>query len=285
VKRKKLKLKNKKMNIFEWFKKKRKKTEKKSTEVNSEKVAEKNEENLFDNAPFLSPWYFAPEKPNLKTPSSQLVWGFVEKRDEEYLGIITLCRGETILGLLDMYTNVKPLSSGEEFCIWGGTEKIEGKISQALEIYSTENLREIDNSLEKMKNLRANKEAFYQFDSTPISKTTITLSPEQEVINHIFPPEFKVYYEIILVLNIPELYKEKEKGWQDCALVSLKPNENKIEIYPQDWFNQDTQMDFGYQWITRAFRDANTGSIFIEGIRLARYELDETNRRIKRILR
>ena len=272
------------MNIFEWFKKKRKKTEKETTEVNSEKVTEKNEEIFFDNAPFLAPWYFAPEKPNLRTQSSQLMWGFVEKQDDEYLGIITLCKGNTVLGLLDTYTYVKPLSSGEEFCIWGGAETNEGKISQTLEIYSTENLREIDNSLEKMKNLRANKKAFYQFDSLPKSKTTIVLNPDQEVINHNFPLEFMMYDEIILVLNIPELYKEKENGWQNCALVSLKPNENKIQIYPQDWFNKDTQMDFGYQWITRAFRNTSTGSIFVEGIRLGKYELDESNRKIKRLL-
>lgn len=276
--------KKRKMKILEWFKQKSKKNEQEAVKANSEKVAKQNEKDLFDNAPFLAPWYFSPEKPNLKIQSSLLKWDFIEMQNDEYLGIITLSKQKTIVGLVDTYTYIQPLSSGEEFCIWASSENKDGKVSQTLEIYSTENLQEIDNPFKKMKDLRANNETYYQFNSTPKSKTTITLSPEQETISHNFPPEFKAYGEIILVLNIPELYKEKEKGWQNCALVSLKFNEDKIETYPQDWFNQDEQIDFGYQWITRAFRCASTGSIFVEGIRLARYELDESNRKIKRTL-
>jgi len=265
------------MSIFEWFKKKRKKIE-----TNSEKVVEQNEGNLFDNVPFLAPWHFLPEKPNLKIQSLQLRWHYVEKHNG---GITTLNKGETVLGLVDTYTYVMPLPSGDEFCIWTRANHNE-ELSRTLEIYSTESLNEINHPLEKMKELRANNEKSYSpfgylFNGIPKSKTTIILSPEKDVISHSFPPEFYVYGEIILVLNIPGLYKEKEDSWQDCALVSVKPCENKIQIYPQDWFNKDTEIDFGYQWITRAFRNVNTGSIFVEGIRLPRFELDASNRKIK----
>ena len=268
------------MRIFSWFNKKSKKVKDEETE----KVEKDKSTDLFENAPFLSPWYFSQEKPNLSVNSSLLKWNFIEKQDDEYLGIITLKNGENILGLVDSYTYVKALSSGKEFCIWGGSKNIKGKICQTLEIYTTESLKEIDTPQQKMKELKSNKRAYYLFNANPKSKTTIELNPRQDVMSHIFPPEFKDYSEIILVLNIPKLYEEREKGWQDCALVVLKPNENKVQIYPQDWFNQDTRMDFGYQWITRAFRNTETNSIWIEGIRLAKYELDESNRKVKRML-
>ena len=54
---------------------------------------------------------------------------------------------------------------------------------------------------------------------------------------------------------------------------------NRVEIFPQDWFNQG-DYDFGYQWITRVARRSD-GSIVGDGIRLGKFELDETFRQVK----
>ena len=56
----------------------------------------------------------------------------------------------------------------------------------------------------------------------------------------------------------------------------------QVEVFPQDWFN-DGSYDFGYQWITRVNRRVD-GSIAGDGIRLGTFELDATNRMIKRWL-
>jgi hypothetical protein len=54
---------------------------------------------------------------------------------------------------------------------------------------------------------------------------------------------------------------------------------HRVEVLPQDWFNQGNY-DFGYQWIIRVARRTD-GTIVGDGIRLGSFELDETNRRVK----
>ena len=59
-------------------------------------------------------------------------------------------------------------------------------------------------------------------------------------------------------------------------------SKRQVEVFPQDWFNTG-DYDFGYQWITRVARRSD-GTIVGDGIRLGRFELDETNRRVKKWL-
>ena len=77
------------------------------------------------------------------------------------------------------------------------------------------------------------------------------------------------------------MYKDYKPGMHNTAIVSLRPKINQISIYPQDWFNRDEKIDFGYQWITRAERNIKTNKIHIQGIRLDDQILDETNRNIE----
>lgn len=56
----------------------------------------------------------------------------------------------------------------------------------------------------------------------------------------------------------------------------------QVEVIPQDWFNTGNY-DFGYQWITRVARRTD-GSIVGDGIRLGQFQLDETNRQVKKWL-
>ncbi len=63
------------------------------------------------------------------------------------------------------------------------------------------------------------------------------------------------------------------------AIFAFDWERRQLQVLPQDWFNNG-EYDFGYQWITRVARRAD-GSIFGDGIRLGRFELDETNRQIK----
>lgn len=49
-----------------------------------------------------------------------------------------------------------------------------------------------------------------------------------------------------------------------------------VTVYPQKWFNENKNIDFGYQWITRVTKK-DDGRIAGSGIRLGYFELDETN--------
>ncbi|RZJ98248.1 MAG: hypothetical protein EOO46_25125 [Flavobacterium sp.] len=57
--------------------------------------------------------------------------------------------------------------------------------------------------------------------------------------------------------------------------------EGKISLFPQDWFNK-SNADFGYQWLTRVIRNPKNNSIIGQGIRIDNFELDETNKELKR---
>jgi hypothetical protein len=66
------------------------------------------------------------------------------------------------------------------------------------------------------------------------------------------------------------------------AVFAFNWIKRQVEVFPQDWFNTGNY-DFGYQWITRVARRTD-GSIVGDGIRLGSFELDETNRKVKKWL-
>jgi hypothetical protein len=66
------------------------------------------------------------------------------------------------------------------------------------------------------------------------------------------------------------------------AVFAFDWTKRQVEVFPQDWFNTG-DYDFDYQWITRVARCAD-GRIIGDGIRLGSFELDNTNRRIRKWL-
>jgi hypothetical protein len=90
--------------------------------------------------------------------------------------------------------------------------------------------------------------------------------------NHVFPDVMREAAEL-LVLAVPEL--------DQLALYVIHPAQGRIEVYPQDWFNQ-AKLDYGYQWVTRVAREPTTGRIQGEGFRLDPFILDTTYRRLAR---
>lgn len=65
----------------------------------------------------------------------------------------------------------------------------------------------------------------------------------------------------------------------DLRLWILRTGDGRLEIVPQDWFNEG-RYDFGYQWVARVARLPVGGAIVGEGIRLGVFKLDHTNRQI-----
>lgn len=74
---------------------------------------------------------------------------------------------------------------------------------------------------------------------------------------------------------------DRANGYEKMAraIFAFDWRKQQVQVFPQDWFNEGNY-DFGYQWITRVARCAN-GCIVGDGVRLGRFELDETNRRVK----
>ncbi len=93
-----------------------------------------------------------------------------------------------------------------------------------------------------------------------------------------FPQELYQVEELLILCHSPAI--PRIPGMRaDLALLAANPAQGTYRLYPQDWFNA-ADLDFGYEWVTRVVRNPQTGRIHGEGIRIAPFELDESQRRL-----
>ena len=213
---------------------------------------------------YLSPWYF---KDNTPFIGNNLKWKHFSN-----LGMIKLMDDKNCLGIIGMYCYLKPLNN-DYILIWvRGTTKIE--------LYKIQDLQPIQRKNEIINELKDNRQKYY-FSCTPIEKIEYFFDLYQTELTYKFPDIFKTVDEIIQVNDIDGIYRDYKDGMHNTAIVILQPKIDRITLYPQDWFNRDETIDFGYQWITRAERNSKTGKIHIQGIGIDEYILDDTNRQIE----
>jgi hypothetical protein len=87
----------------------------------------------------------------------------------------------------------------------------------------------------------------------------------------VFPEQFQSIDELLILCQTsptPQL-----------ALLIANPKRSFYRLYPQDWFNS-SDVDFGYQWVTRVARDPVTKRVHGDGIRIAPFTLDDSLRRL-----
>jgi hypothetical protein len=95
------------------------------------------------------------------------------------------------------------------------------------------------------------------------------------------PSPFDRVPEFFVVAENPAL--PKAVGIASFCIYAVDPAAHRIEVFPQDWFNDGTP-DYGYQWITCATRDPATRRLLVSGIRIDNFIFDETGRRIEQRL-
>ena len=217
---------------------------------------------------YISPWYFNGNIPYLHQDS---YWKKIEQIKGKYVHFTGLFLKSSLLnnncyGLVGLHCCIKPLINGQ-FLIWHMN-------TQKIELFEVSKLKPIRTSKINLDELKKP----YFFNSKPRSSFEFKIDPKQTELEFEFPNTVKHIEEIIQVSNVKGIYSERTMS--STAVIVLKPKENRIEIYPQDWFNKDKNIDFGYQWITRAERIKGTDRIKIQGIRIGEYELDETKREI-----
>ena len=233
------------------------------------------------NAPILFPWYGAKYVPRVFRNGKQLEWNYREKVGDEYVGAITLGLSTQTLGIFRMYNYVFSSVTGSELCVWSRKQpEIKEKNELRIDLYRLDELREIADAENKMLTVAADEDVLYYVESRPTSVVTIPLTRSDEPFNVKFPKEFQSLDDLFAVLDVENLYDDP--SFHNTALLEIMPSRGLAQIHPQDWFNQDTEVDDGYQWITRAARNMTTGRILIEGIRIGRFELDESDRKLRK---
>ena len=235
---------------------------------------------LFDLAPFLAPWYFTNNKPILKLHEEKLAWSFIEKVKEEYVGLITLTDPtNNVLGFVNAYNYVHPSADSKCFLIWNRATKSD-TLNPCIKIYlyDTNTLEPLDSSDQAILEFQKSKQQFL-FSTKPKATLIYFIEPAMVQNSFSFPSEFKILDPFLVVADYEGLYNgSRELG--NTVILELNPKANFIYCYPQDWFNK-SNVDLGYQWITRAVRDKH-GTIHGQGIRISDFVLDETGTQLKK---
>jgi hypothetical protein len=239
-----------------------------------------NKVNLLDNAPFLCPWYFDKAKPTILKDNQLLKWVYVDKIGDKYVGVLTLQdnRGDR-LGILNAYTYVLLNKTSDKFLIWTREWKEEiGFPKVNIELFKTADLKPIADFKKVILKMGDYRKSSYYFNASPSDRVEFTLNPDNP-IKISFGEMFQEFSDFCLVNEIPGLYKDGRESWHNTAITYVNIKNGYAFVYPQDWFNKDENVDFGYQWLTRAIKDPETNLIHGQGIRLDDFILDETNMR------
>jgi hypothetical protein len=113
-----------------------------------------------------------------------------------------------------------------------------------------------------------------------ISSVTVpsSLPPGMNAVT--FPSEFWSFQEMLVLVHSTADGSSDFQEKMNLCIWSVQPALDRIEVFPQDWFNHGAY-DFGYQWVTRVARDASTNSVIGEGVRLRKFRLDGSLRNIE----
>lgn len=237
----------------------------------------------FSRAPFLFPWYVNDTKPRLLKDGQQLRWTYLEQTDSRFAGITALEDAADVFGLIKTYTYLLPSNDHKAFSVWNRSyqDQLAG-MDLRIDIFYASDLTKFDDVVEVKRGFNENENCPYLFGCEPRTTLNIPLPNNVRTFSYKMSEEMTGFDKFIVVTGIAGLYPE-EKEANNTALVEIIPAENRIQIYPQDWFNLSETIDFGYQWITRAVRAQPSGKIIGEGIRITNFELDDTNREVLNI--
>ena len=103
-------------------------------------------------------------------------------------------------------------------------------------------------------------------------------------ISAVFPKELQAIDELLILCNSSAIAPRDDGINANLALLVAKPRQSSYQLYPQDWFNS-SDLDFGYQWVTRVARDPQTGRVRGEGFRIHPFDLEHTLRRATQVPR
>ena len=88
----------------------------------------------------------------------------------------------------------------------------------------------------------------------------------------VFPDQLQSIDELLILCQTAPALNQ-------LALLVANPKRSFYRLYPQDWFNH-SDVDFGYQWVTRVARDPVTKQVHGDGIRIAPFVLADSLRQL-----
>jgi hypothetical protein len=173
------------------------------------------------------------------------------------------------------------LLGGGRLLVWYAEEEGEGVLlrrSMRFRVFDVERLLPLSDVEGSLARLGQNS----RFYATSGELASIALSTALgDGTHHLkLPKELSCSGELlVLVHSTADGRRENHYDTMHLRLWILDAERGRLEIVPQDWFNEGAY-DFGYQWVTRMARLPESGDIVGEGIRLGVFRLNPSKRRI-----
>ena len=240
------------------------------------KPAPERMKDLSLDLPDMNPFTFDKDRPLLKKDSANLHWEYIEKIGDLFVGLSVLKDdSQNIYLALEYAVYLQLLDDGKSFLLYQhDPETKEDREYLTIHILKTKDLRPLnERQLLEFSKMKAIKVLY----DANVEKTEIELKPDQLKFDFPFKGEITSVKEFFVVRNFNWI---KSKSYGKTAILSIRPSEGCIEIFPQDWFNNSETIDFGYQWITMATRNPKTRKIHGFGIRLTNFILDASGREL-----
>ena len=235
-------------------------------------MATKTAKSFMDNAPGPSPWYLQSKGPRLPG----LTW--TSAGDARVTaGKTCLMRGDDVVLLVNMYCYVELFSPGL-LVIWRQAQAPSGNTEPVkMWGYQHRNLEPLSKSIEELCEGMQERRLATLAATSPVFECELPTTISEESVSVSVPGPLRVRSEMLLLCQSSAIIPGPQSGHGNLALMLLNTASGTLQLYPQDWFN-DGRVDLGYQWVTRVARDAKTGRIHGDGIRIDPFILDESMR-------
>jgi len=221
-----------------------------------------------------SPWAFV----NRSATAGGATYGFRETaaEDSKLAGLTSIqdAQGATLL-ILNFQCYARILDDGT-ILLWREAGEKESK-RIVFDSFPLSSLQSVSDPLATAAELREKKLGIAPLPASQHWEFSPRLEPRVHTFS--LPHNWSRFEETLVLADHAE-----SNGYDKMArsIFAFDWRKEQVEVLPQDWFN-DGKYDFGYQWITRVARRTD-GSIVGDGIRLGRFELDDTCRQVKKWL-
>jgi hypothetical protein len=217
-----------------------------------------------DDSPGPLPWYGRTAGSRLYSHGLELEWTYSEEIHRSLL-IKRTDSGQSgahlpVFGVAKTYTYVKSLP-GDRFSLWWQERSGSAMGAIQFRVYDSAVLHEIHNWRSE------GTDASENLIGAPELCTFAITSALDDGLNRVtFPSQFSCDVEILVLVN-------RIEDGIDICIWSIDTKSQTIFVMPQRWWN-NSDADFGYQWITRVAREHISGLIVGDGIRISPFVLD-----------
>jgi hypothetical protein len=227
---------------------------------------------VLENAPGPSPWYLRRGNPLVP----RFKWEAAGESGQT-AGAMVLAGHDGAVLILDFHNYVVLLDS-DTLLVWHQRGVETGPTAPVvLRIFRLSELRPLEEDLETLCGSMRHAEAPFASSVLPLCEFPIPtdVAGAQRVLT--FLEQLHRLSELLILCHSSGVEESPPGERSNLALLIARPSDGTYQLFPQDWFNF-AKLDYTFQGVTRVARDARTGRIHGEGVRIAPFVLDDTLR-------